>query len=171
MTRRGSRESKRLRAGNGSNFPLASLSRGAEEDLGVPTKRNPARAFLACKPNPLKYIQIAISPYVAESLTILFPGWRRVRIRAFGGWQRPPPFLNEFRRIPLTVRVSRFFYLSVICDADCRTGKRAGRNAPGGSGFLSFFEKPECGVIAERRVLVALGPDGLGGRLVFPRRG
>ena len=54
-------------AGNGSNFPLASLSRGAEEDLGVPTKRNPARAFIARKPNPITYGQMAISPYVIKS--------------------------------------------------------------------------------------------------------
>jgi hypothetical protein len=33
----------------------ASLSRGAEEDLGVPTKRNPARTFLFRK--PLRAIQ------------------------------------------------------------------------------------------------------------------
>jgi hypothetical protein len=68
----------------------ASLSRGAEEDLGVPTKRNPARAFLARKPYPVTYGQMAISPYVAESLTILFPDGRRVQGRAFGGSQQPP---------------------------------------------------------------------------------
>ena len=38
-----------------TNFPLASLSRGAEEDLGVPTKRNPARPCLCRKPNPVTY--------------------------------------------------------------------------------------------------------------------
>ena len=68
----------------------ASLSIGAEEDLGVPTKRNPARAFLFRKPNPATYGQMAISPYLAESLTILFPGWRRVQGRAFCGSQQPP---------------------------------------------------------------------------------
>jgi len=68
----------------------ASLGIGAEEDLGVPTKRNPARPFLFRKPNPATYGQMAISPYLAESLTILFPGWRRVQGRAFCGSQQPP---------------------------------------------------------------------------------
>jgi len=67
----------------------ASLSRGAEEDLGVPTKQNPTRPFLSRKPNPATYGQMAISPYVAESLTILFPGWRRARGQAFWGSQQP----------------------------------------------------------------------------------
>jgi hypothetical protein len=48
-------------------FPAAWLSNGAEEDLGVPTKRNPARAVLARKPNPVTYGQMAISPYVIRS--------------------------------------------------------------------------------------------------------
>jgi len=87
----------------------ASLSIGAEEDLGVPTKRNPARPFLFRKPNPATYGQMAISPYLAENLTILFPDWRRVQGRAFGV-RSSPPFLNEFRRFPLTIRVSRFFF-------------------------------------------------------------
>jgi hypothetical protein len=68
----------------------ASLSRGAEEDLGVPTKQNPTCPFLSRKPNPATYGQMAISPYLAESLTILFPDWRRVQGRAFCGSQQPP---------------------------------------------------------------------------------
>jgi hypothetical protein len=76
MTHRGSRESKRLRAYHFQwfanvrlvMFPLVSLSsRVAEGDLGVPTKRNPARPFIAHKPNLMTYGQMAISPYVIKS--------------------------------------------------------------------------------------------------------
>jgi len=84
--------------------------------LPLSTKRNPARAFLARKPNPATYGQMAISPYLAESLTILFPDWRRVQGRAFGV-RSSPPFLNKFRRFPLTIRVSRFFL--TICHLRC----------------------------------------------------
>jgi hypothetical protein len=49
-------------------FPLASLSsKRSTSDLGVPTKRNPARAFLARKHNAMTYGQMAISPYVIKS--------------------------------------------------------------------------------------------------------
>ena len=94
----------------------ASLSRGAEEDLGVPTKRNPARPFLFRKPNPATYGQMAISPYLAENLTMLFLDWRRVQGRALGV-RSSPPFMNEFWRFPLTIRVSRFFL--IVCHLRC----------------------------------------------------
>ena len=50
--------------------PLASLSKEAEDDLGVPIERNPARMFFAYKLKLLTYGQMAISPYVAETLQI-----------------------------------------------------------------------------------------------------
>ena len=46
--------------------PLASLSKGAEEDLGVPIERKPACLVDAQKPKRLIYGLMAISPYVIE---------------------------------------------------------------------------------------------------------
>jgi hypothetical protein len=39
---------------------------------------------------------MAINPYVAESLTILIAGWRRVRGRAFGGRIRKDQKKTDF---------------------------------------------------------------------------
>ena len=46
--------------------PLASLSKGAEEDLGVPIEWKPACLVHAQKPRRLIYGLMAISPYVIE---------------------------------------------------------------------------------------------------------
>ena len=48
--------------------PLASLSKEAEDDLGVPIERNPARMFFAYKLKLLTYGQMAISPLIVQPI-------------------------------------------------------------------------------------------------------
>ena len=53
--------------------PLASLSKGIEEDLGVPIERKPACLVDAQKPKRLIYGLMAISPYVNTSVRKSYP--------------------------------------------------------------------------------------------------
>ena len=50
--------------------PPTNPKKGAEEDLGVPIEQNRTRMFLVHKLKPMTYGQMAISPYVAETLQI-----------------------------------------------------------------------------------------------------